>query len=63
MFKHANTFFPGDNVHRTAHGAKVAGAGAQGTVVGADPDSGKVKVAFNDGSTEYVDPAELTKAS
>ena len=61
MFKHANTFFPGDTVTRTAHGQKLAGQESRGKVIGAEPDSGKVKVAFDDGTESFVSPEELSK--
>ena len=61
MFKHANTYFPGDRVTRVSHGQKLAGESAKGEVVGADPESGKIKVAFDDGTESFVSPEELTK--
>ena len=62
MFKHANTFFPRDRVTRVAHGAKLAGAGASGSVVSAD-DNGCLVVLFDDGSRDAVRPEELVKES
>ena len=61
MFKHANTFFPNEVVSQVkGDGTKVAGH-ETGKVQKADPDSGKVKVAWQDGET-WHDPSDLQKA-
>lgn len=58
--KHSNTVFPGDNVRVTAPG-KTASV-EHGRVVGASPDTGKVKIAYDDGRTDWVDMDRLEKA-
>ena len=61
--KHANTFFPGDKVRRltiSGDGTKTAGS-IQGEVVDGDPSSGKVKVAWPDGTDNWVDTGDLSK--
>lgn len=63
MEKNANTFFPDDRVVLASSlaGGKTASSGEQGTVVGADPTSGTLKVSFDDGQTRYVPAHELHK--
>jgi len=58
--KHSNTVFPGDDV-RVMGSGKTASA-ERGRVVGADPDTGKVKVAYGDGRTDWVDMDKVEKA-
>lgn len=61
MFKHANTFFPGDPVAKVlADGTKVAGK-QTGHITDANPDTGRVKVAWASGEEEWCNAAELTK--
>jgi hypothetical protein len=60
MFKHANTFFPGDVVIDASQNSKVAQP-VQGKVISADPDSGKVKVAWVGGHEDWVEAERLVK--
>jgi len=61
MFKHANTVFPGDKVREVPQG-KTASMPREGQVTDADPTSGRVKVAFDDGTSDWVKPEHLTPA-
>ena len=61
MFKHANTLETNDRVRRTHKGMKLAGDSAVGTVTGVSTDGEKFRVAFDDGSFDYVPPEDLTK--
>lgn len=57
--KHSNTVFPGDNV-RVFNTGKTASVD-RGRVVSADPNSGKVKVAYSDGREDWVSLDRLEK--
>ena len=58
--KHSNTVFPGDNVRIFNSSGKVASLD-RGQVIKADPDSGKVKVAYDDGREDWIDLDRLEK--
>ena len=61
MKKHGNTYAPDDNVAAaTTSGTKLASAD-KGVVKGGDPESGKIKVAWGDGRTEWCAPEDLRK--
>lgn len=57
--KHSNTFFPGDSVR--VHSTGKTASNNSGRIVNADPDTGKVKVAYLDGSEEWVEAARVEK--
>jgi hypothetical protein len=59
MFKHANTYFPGDKVAQATD--KTASAQQKGRVVDADAESGQVKVEWEDGHTSFVEADKLAK--
>ena len=61
MNKHGNTFFPEEKVAQVAaDGTKVAGR-KSGIVKNADPDSGRVKVAWDSGEETWAAPEDLAK--
>lgn len=59
MFKHANTFAPGDRVTKMQKGVKLAGADAEGKVTAMQ--DGKFRVLFDDGNADFVAPEDLVK--
>lgn len=59
--KHSNTVFPGDNVRVVGSTANKIASNELGQVVGADPSSGRVKVAFPDGRNDWVELEKLEK--
>ena len=59
--KHSNTVFPGDKVKVVGSTINKIASNEKGEVVGADPDSGRVKVAFADGRNDWVDLENLEK--
>lgn len=61
MFKHANTVFPGDQVKVIGSTVNKIASNESGKVVKADPESGRVKVAFADGRDDWVDLDKLEK--
>ena len=61
MFKHANTFFPDQRVVSTDAKVKIAELQPSGRVLTADAETGKVKVAWDGGVEEWVDPSQLSK--
>ena len=59
MIKNGNTFFPNDTVYRGAvFGTKVATQDI-GKVVDANAEENRIKVAWNDGTEEWVRPEDL----
>ena len=59
--KHSNTVFPGDKVKVVGRTINKIASNEQGEVVGADPDSGRVKVAFPDGRNDWVELAQVER--
>jgi hypothetical protein len=61
VIKHGNTFFPDDAVRRQPQDKTASNIGLQGKVINADPDTGKVKVAWEDGTVDWVAPDDLAR--
>ena len=61
MEKHGNTFFPGDRVKVVGGSVNKVASNEVGKVIGGDPDTGRVKVAFTDGRDDWVEPEKLEK--
>ncbi len=61
MFKHANTVFPNDRVRDNTAKTKTAQEARRGSVVTADPETGKVKVAWDGGGEEWLDADGVVK--
>lgn len=59
--KNANTVFPNDRVKVVGRTVNKIASNEEGTVIGADPDSGRVNVKFGDGRTDWVDPEQVEK--
>ncbi len=60
MFKHANTFAPGDKVQRKSpHGTKLATEQSNGEVTGLSDNGDAFRVRFLDGSVDYVKHEDL----
>lgn len=59
--KNANTVFPNDRVKVSGGTVNKIASNEEGTVIGADPESGRVNVKFGDGRTDWVEPSQLEK--
>lgn len=61
MNKHGNTYFPGDRVKVIGSSLNKIASNEVGKVIGGDPETGRLKVAFTDGRDDWVAPEQLEK--
>lgn len=60
MFKHANTYFPGDRVVERGDGTKVSSEPRRGSVVGST-DGGDLCIKWDSGDTTTASPDTLDR--
>lgn len=60
--KHSNTFFPGDRVKVIGSTLNKIASNETGKVVGGDPDTGRLKVAFSDGREDWASASDLVRS-